>query len=208
MAGIVQIQLPSARNSITESTNENDESVGSGSNSSNSNSAYISSTASASATHGLAPPLWTHRVSASFNAMAEQIAAASQAIAMIPPLPDAVYSALSTRLEAVERAQETLGDEFREVKERLEQMEMGKSINNNITNGEGDKSSVAKEGDAGAGNTPQEGIEKLEKILKEQADLLKLECVRVSLAPDLYCQHDKFIILGNNVSLLDYITRL
>lgn len=86
------------------------------------------STSSSMHTHnsnGLPGPLWTHRVSESFSAMAEQIAAASQAIALIPPhaLPDPslqLYSQqFSARLDEIEATQRRLEAEFSALKEQL-----------------------------------------------------------------------------------------
>lgn len=81
-----------------------------------------------SQTHGsgtLTRPLWTHRVSASFNAMADQISAASQAIAMIPPLPDAMFANLAARLDSIESTQERLEGEFRALQAQLGQVGEG-----------------------------------------------------------------------------------
>ncbi|TDL27043.1 hypothetical protein BD410DRAFT_783197 [Rickenella mellea] len=74
---------------------------------------------------GINPPVWTHRVSASFNAMADQIAAASQAIALIPPLPDSMFGALSERIEGLERTQERLEAELKALREQMTQTKEG-----------------------------------------------------------------------------------
>ncbi|KAH7913628.1 hypothetical protein BJ138DRAFT_583969 [Hygrophoropsis aurantiaca] len=64
------------------------------------------------------PPLWPHRLSASFSAMADQIAAASQALAQVPATafmgsePSPELSSLKSRLEAIEKSQERLSAEF------------------------------------------------------------------------------------------------
>ncbi|KLO15636.1 hypothetical protein SCHPADRAFT_824463 [Schizopora paradoxa] len=70
-------------------------------------------------------PTWTHRVSASFSAMADQIAAASQAIALIPPMPDAVYGQLSARMEEIEATQQHLESELAGLREQLAAMNEG-----------------------------------------------------------------------------------
>ncbi len=70
-------------------------------------------------------PLWTHRVSASFSAMADQIAAASQAIALIPPMPDVVYGQLSARMEEIEATQQHLESELAGLREQLANMNEG-----------------------------------------------------------------------------------
>lgn len=89
-----------------------------------------STVASSSASYSMsaAPPgqpIWTHRVSASFNAMAEQINAASRAIAMIPPLPDTQYAQLSERLDEIEATQKRLESDLTALKEQFTQMTEG-----------------------------------------------------------------------------------
>lgn len=98
------------------------------------------------------PPLWTHRLSSSFSAMAEQISAASQALAQVPSdasinavFPD--ISGLNSRLEAIEKAQERLSIEFEALKTQFTQLSTG----------------------------PGAGMEELEKKVNDLADSLKLE---------------------------------
>ena len=67
----------------------------------------------------ISDPFWTHRVSASFNAMADQIAAASQAIAQIPPLPDAQMTRVQARLEDIAETQEKLENELEELRQQV-----------------------------------------------------------------------------------------
>ena len=74
---------------------------------------------------GPGQPLWTHRVSASFNAMAEQINAASRAIAMIPPLPDTQYAQLSSRMDEIEASQRKIEGDLAALKEQFTQMTEG-----------------------------------------------------------------------------------
>lgn len=89
-------------------------------------STVASSSASYNMTVGSAgQPLWTHRVSASFNAMAEQINAASRAIALIPPLPDTQYAQLSERMDEIEATQKRLEGELAALKEQFTQMTEG-----------------------------------------------------------------------------------
>ncbi|KAH8114943.1 hypothetical protein DFH11DRAFT_136092 [Phellopilus nigrolimitatus] len=78
-------------------------------------------------TSSVGRPLWTHRVSASFNAMAEQISAASQAIALIPPLPDTMYSQLQTRMDEIADTQKRLDEELATLRQRLEEVTEGPS---------------------------------------------------------------------------------
>lgn len=70
-------------------------------------------------------PLWTERVSASFSAMADQISAVSQTIALIPPAPDTSYSQLHTRMGEIETAQKRLEAEFGALKEQMTQLSEG-----------------------------------------------------------------------------------
>lgn len=69
-----------------------------------------------------APPLWPHRLSASFSAMADQIAAASQALALVPSTAfsgsdvGAELCALRGRLEGIEQTQAKMASEFEALK--------------------------------------------------------------------------------------------
>jgi hypothetical protein len=57
--------------------------------------------------------------------MAEQIAAASQAISLIPPLPDAVYADLSKRMDDIEQAQKHIESEFALLKDAISKITEG-----------------------------------------------------------------------------------
>lgn len=57
--------------------------------------------------------------------MAEQINAASRAIALIPPLPDAQYAQLSERMDEIEATQKRLEGELAALKEQFTQMTEG-----------------------------------------------------------------------------------
>lgn len=65
------------------------------------------------------PPVWSHRLSASFSAMADQISAASRALAQVPldaPV-NSLNASISTeellsRLDKIEQRQEQLGAEI------------------------------------------------------------------------------------------------
>lgn len=70
-------------------------------------------------------PLWTHRVSASFNAMADQIAAASQTIALIPPLPDTVNSQLQQQIDEILETQKRLEDELSDLRNKFQEITEG-----------------------------------------------------------------------------------
>ncbi|KAI0325957.1 hypothetical protein GY45DRAFT_1223481, partial [Cubamyces sp. BRFM 1775] len=90
---------------------------------------------------GSGDPLWTYRLSASFGTIAEQIAAASRALASVPvptvPGSQAVaagmageaglrgeVAALVKRLEGVERAQEAIGVQLKSVQETLGRLQL------------------------------------------------------------------------------------
>lgn len=92
--------------------------------------------------------------------MAEQIAAASQAIALIPPLPDSMYATLSARLEAIERSQERLETEVTRLVEKVE-ADLVDHRQHYI--------------EVEAGNGTGKPIEGIEKTVKELKDELKLE---------------------------------
>jgi len=70
-------------------------------------------------------PQWQHRVSASFQAMAEQIGAASQAVAMIPSVNETVLNEIIAKLEAIETNQNALRDEMSELKRRMDGLQEG-----------------------------------------------------------------------------------
>ena len=73
---------------------------------------------------GAGAHVWTQRVSASFSAMADQIAAASQAIALIPPLPDTLYNQLAARLERIEAAQRRLEEDLTALREVIKDVKI------------------------------------------------------------------------------------
>ena len=117
--GLTQIVLepaPSKTPSVTTHDNEGEHD--------DEHSSYTASSISPSQ-RSINPPLWTHRVSASFNAMAEQIAAASQAISLIPPLPDAVYADLSKRMDEIEHTQKHIEAEFVLLKDAISKITEG-----------------------------------------------------------------------------------
>ena len=57
--------------------------------------------------------------------MADQIAAASQAIALIPPLPDTVNAQLQLQLDEIAETQKRLEDELSILKKKLEEVTDG-----------------------------------------------------------------------------------
>jgi len=77
-------------------------------------------------------PLWPHRLSASFSAMADQIAAASQALALVPSTAfsgsdmTAELSSLKAKLASIESTQERLAAEFAALKEQFTELNTDK----------------------------------------------------------------------------------
>lgn len=57
--------------------------------------------------------------------MADQIAAASQAIALIPPLPDAQFSDVQTRMEEIIDTQAKLEGELAELRQQIQAITEG-----------------------------------------------------------------------------------
>ncbi|OJA19441.1 hypothetical protein AZE42_04224 [Rhizopogon vesiculosus] len=77
-------------------------------------------------------PLWPHRLSASFSAMADQIAAASQALALVPSTAfsgndmAAEFASLKSKLSSIENTQERLAAEFAALKEQFTELNTDK----------------------------------------------------------------------------------
>lgn len=77
-------------------------------------------------------PLWPHRLSASFSAMADQIAAASQALALVPSTAfsgndmAAEFAVLKSKLASIESTQERLTSEFAALKEQFTELNTDK----------------------------------------------------------------------------------
>lgn len=77
-------------------------------------------------------PLWPHRLSASFAAMADQIAAASQALALVPSTAfsgndvTVEFASLKSKLASIESTQERLAAEFAALKEQFTQLNTDK----------------------------------------------------------------------------------
>lgn len=77
-------------------------------------------------------PLWPHRLSASFSAMADQIAAASQALALVPSTAfsgndmAAEFAFLKSKLASIESTQDRLASEFAALKEQFTELNTDK----------------------------------------------------------------------------------
>ncbi|KIK17509.1 hypothetical protein PISMIDRAFT_111279 [Pisolithus microcarpus 441] len=123
---------------------------------------------------------WPHRLSASFSAMADQIAATSQALALVPSTvfgglegSNDVVS-LKARMDGIERTQGKILTEFEALKVQM-------------TSGETEIKEVGTEaiiegetgGNEGANTVLTEKIEELEKRLNELVDTVKLDQKRL-----------------------------
>ena len=90
--------------------------------------------------------------------MADQIAAASQAISLIPPFPDDQFRIISARLDAIEKAQEGLREEIRVLRERVD-------------------SDTSTKASTSANTNATSSAEELKKAIEEQVANFKLEYV-------------------------------
>ncbi|KAI5999971.1 hypothetical protein EDD15DRAFT_2362503 [Pisolithus albus] len=119
---------------------------------------------------------WPHRLSASFSAMADQIAATSQALALVPSTAfgglegsnDVVN--LKARMDGIERTQGKLLMEFEALKV---QMTMGETEIKEV--GTEAKVEGGTGGSEGTNAVLTEKIEELEKRLNELVDIVKLD---------------------------------
>ncbi|KAM5539522.1 hypothetical protein V8D89_006794 [Ganoderma adspersum] len=138
--------------------------------------------------------LWAHRLSASFGAIADQIAAASRALAVPPPAPTVTGSgasqgevtALVARLDIIERAQEQLGADLQQVQSQLASLQV-----NGTTPGSAAKQQeqsevaivevehVSEEGTSGFKSATEIAIEELQKKVDGTIDTIKLEQARL-----------------------------
>lgn len=151
--------------------------------------------------------LWAHRLSASFGAIADQIAAASKALATVPESPpvDAAASGsgsgsyfsaaadggraeaaeaqkqqqLASRLDIIERTQERLGAELQEVQNQLALLRAGgrDSARGEKDRGEVTVVEVQEEGTSEFKSASEIAIEELQKEVEGAIDTIKLECV-------------------------------
>ncbi|KAI9058635.1 hypothetical protein FKP32DRAFT_1596930 [Trametes sanguinea] len=150
-----------------------------------------------------ADALWTQRLSIAFGAIADQIAAASRALATVDvpasprPTSEAAVArvgdatgvvasvrgevaALSVRLEGIERAQEALGAQLQAVQDKLAQLQLQRSRDEKKDMGGG----VEEVGLDGAPENvfktgPEIAIEELQKKLEGIMETIKLEQQRL-----------------------------
>ena len=142
--------------------------------------------------------LWAHRLSASFGAIADQIAAASRALA-VPPTSPAVASsgasqgevtALAARLDIIERAQEQLGADLQQVQAQLARLQVSSTASTSESAARQKEQVVeaaivevensSGEGTSGFKSATEIAIEELQKKVDGVIDTIKLECVRPS----------------------------
>lgn len=117
--------------------------------------------------HPLPPPLWPHRLSASFSAMADQIAAASQALALVPSTAFSgtdlmgELNVLRARLDGIEQTQG-------EMRAELESVRMQHAVAQSTGVTEQPKVTEVGEGDKAR-------TDALEKKLSELSEIVRLE---------------------------------
>ncbi len=138
--------------------------------------------------------LWAHRLSASFGAIADQIAAASQALATVPasasvpsalrPVGETSHAeivALKSRLDIIESTQEKLAADLHQVQAQLAQIQVnGHGRHGHAEKQSGDVTVVEVEGDGGNAefkSAAEIAIEELQKRVDGVIDTIKLECV-------------------------------
>ena len=118
--------------------------------------------------------LWPHRLSASFSAMADQISAASQALALVPSTAcsgsdvGAELGALKSRLKAIERTQERMAGELEALKAPLQSR-------GNETEGRGQGDDEDEGGAEDPGGAQAAKLAELEKKLIELSETMTLE---------------------------------
>ncbi|TFK83370.1 hypothetical protein K466DRAFT_498578 [Polyporus arcularius HHB13444] len=139
--------------------------------------------------------LWAHRLSASFGAIADQIAAASQALATVPasasvsaaPLPvgetsHAEIIAMKSRLDIIESTQAKLAVDLQQVQAQLAQIQVnGHGRNGRAEKQSGDVTVVEVEGDGGHEfkSAAEIAIEELQKRVDGVIDTIKLDQARL-----------------------------
>ncbi|RPD63526.1 hypothetical protein L227DRAFT_497473 [Lentinus tigrinus ALCF2SS1-6] len=139
--------------------------------------------------------LWAHRLSASFGAIADQIAAASQALATVPVPPNATVSsspsaadsgdaeilALKTRMDIIERTQEKLGADLQQMQSQLARMQ----VSGRSEHAEKQRADVAivevqgEEGTSEFKTAAEIAIEELQKKVDGAIDTIKLDQARL-----------------------------
>ena len=135
--------------------------------------------------------LWAHRLSASFGAIADQIAAASRALAVPPSAPSATGSgasqgevtALAARLDIIERAQEQLGADLQQVQAQLARLQVNGTASGSAAKQQEQEVAIVEveqvsgEGASGFKSATEIAIEELQKKVDGAIDTIKLECV-------------------------------
>ena len=137
--------------------------------------------------------LWAHRLSASFGAIADQIAAASRALAVPPSVPtgsatgsgasQGEVTALAARLDIIERAQERLGADLQQVQSQLARLQVSGAASGSATKQQEQEVAIVEveqvsgEGASGFKSATEIAIEELQKKVDGAIDTIKLECV-------------------------------
>ncbi|KAH9851193.1 hypothetical protein C2E23DRAFT_869414 [Lenzites betulinus] len=118
-----------------------------------------------------ADPLWSQRLSVSFSTIADQIAAASRALAIaeVPAGSGADVAAFAERLEAVERSQDAMGAQLRAVQELLANVNIG-----------GAREEVRKDGGDGEFKSGVEiAVEELQRQVGGVVETIRLDQARL-----------------------------
>ncbi|PIL25654.1 hypothetical protein GSI_11404 [Ganoderma sinense ZZ0214-1] len=141
--------------------------------------------------------LWAHRLSASFGAIADQIAAASRALAVPPSAPAANGSgatasqgevaALAARLDLLERAQGQLGADLQQVQAQLARLEVSGTASASgsaakqpeVAILEVEHAQASGEDTSGFKSATEIAIEELQKKVDGAIDTIKLEQARL-----------------------------
>ncbi|KAI0743112.1 hypothetical protein C8Q80DRAFT_1221354 [Daedaleopsis nitida] len=153
-----------------------------------------------------ASQLWAHRLSASFGAIADQIAAASKALATVPESAvgpsvsrvrpvlreregagvesaDTDIAALAARLDIIEREQERLGADVQEVQTQVARMQAGAGSGGHARSekehGDVTVVEVQEEGVGEFKSAAEMAIEELQKRVEGAINTIKLDQARL-----------------------------
>lgn len=128
---------------------------------------------------GPTDPLWSQRLSASFSTIADQIAAASRALAIAeaPSGSSVEVAALAERLDAVERAQDVMGAQLRAVQELLANVKVNVG-GPHLPRGAEEVEEVRKDGEGGDFKSGVEiAVEELQRQVGGVVETIRLEYV-------------------------------
>ncbi|KAI0820130.1 hypothetical protein BC628DRAFT_1413298 [Trametes gibbosa] len=130
---------------------------------------------------GPTDPLWSQRLSASFSTIADQIAAASRALAIAeaPSGSSVEVAALAERLDAVERAQDVMGAQLRAVQELLANVKVNVG-GPHLPRGAEEVEEVRKDGEGGDFKSGVEiAVEELQRQVGGVVETIRLDQARL-----------------------------